>query len=137
MDTKWVALLLVGIAAFSLLRIISQWRGLAKRKVTDMDEMFILQLRKAGVGSFEDHVVDFFFTMPSVKDCEEIRFLLKGEGYTTASQAEVEGGMFSLNLQRTMRIAVPEMQALTARFKPLAEERGGKYDGWAVARPKS
>jgi hypothetical protein len=33
-----------------------------------------------------------------------------------------------------MRLHIPEMQALTARFRALAEEHGGTYDNWAVER---
>jgi hypothetical protein len=35
-----------------------------------------------------------------------------------------------------MRLVVEDMQALTARFRALAEEHGGKYDNWAVAGNK-
>lgn len=136
MDTKWVALLLVGIAFLSLMRIVSQWRSFARKPVGDWDEQFILQLRKAGVNPFSDHLVDFFFTLPDAKSCEELRSLLAEEGFTLMTQAEVEGGTYSLNLQKTMRLVVPEMQALTARFHLLAEERGGTYDSWAVARER-
>ena len=136
MDTRWVAILLVAVAAFSLLRIISQWRRYSRRQVADWDEQFIMQLRKAGVNPFEDHTVDFFFTLPDARSCEEVRRLLADEGFVRISQAETAPGNFSLNLQRRMRLVVPEMQALTARFTQLAEERGGKYDNWAVGRER-
>jgi hypothetical protein len=35
-----------------------------------------------------------------------------------------------------MRLHIPEMQALTARFRALAEEHGGTYDNWAVGKPR-
>ncbi len=136
MQSKWWALLLVAVAIFSLLRIISTWRRVAGKPTADWDEQFIMQLRKAGVNAFSDQVVDFFFTLPSAKACEELRFLLAKEGFDSVGQAEVEGGGYSLNLQKTMRLIVPEMQALTAKLRPLAEERGGSYDSWAVARPR-
>jgi hypothetical protein len=31
-----------------------------------------------------------------------------------------------------MRLIIPDMQALTARFNQLAESHGGRYDNWAV-----
>ena len=43
---------------------------------------------------------------------------------------------FSLHGQRNTRLIVPDMQATTARFKQLAEEKGGSYDGWAVAKKR-
>ena len=134
MNTKWVAILLVAVAALSLLRIIGQWRRYSQRTVSDWDEQFIMQLRKAGVNPFEDHDVDFFFTLPDNRVSEELRFLLAGEGFEAVNHGRTEGGSYSLHLQRRMRLVVPEMQALTARFRQLAEERGGSYDSWAVGR---
>jgi hypothetical protein len=136
MQTKWWALLLVVVAILSLLRIVSQWRRFSRKPVGDWDEQFIMQLRKAGVNSFSDQVVDFFFTLPDAKTCEELRFLLAKDGFDMAHQAEVQDGGYTLNLRKSMRLLIPEMQALTARLRQLAEERGGTYDSWAVARPQ-
>jgi hypothetical protein len=134
MDTKTMALVLVAVAAFSLFRIISQWRGVSRKKRSiDWDEQFIQQLRKAGLNSFQEHTVDFFFTLPTRAACEQIAFTLRPDGYTLDIKEDDAGG-FSLHAQRTMRLAVPEMQALTARFTELAQQHGGKYDNWAVAR---
>lgn len=137
MDTKWLAILLVGVAFLSLMRIISQWRRFARKPAGDWDEQFIAQLRKAGVNSFSDQVVDFFFTLPDAKVSRDLHRVLVAEGFELVTLAEVEGGGYSLNLQKTMRLIVPEMQALTVRLRELAEERGGTYDNWAVARPRS
>lgn len=136
MDTKWLAILLIGVAFLSLMRIISQWRQFARKPAGDWDEQFIAQLRKAGVNAFSDQVVDFFFTLPDAATSAELRSVLEQEGFSPVSEAEVEGGTWSLNLQKTMRLNVPEMQALTAHLRELAEQRGGTYDNWAVARPR-
>lgn len=126
-------MVLVLVAAVSLFRIISQWRSFARRPTSDWDEQFILQLRKAGVNAFEDQLIDFFFTLPTTQACEELRFALAADGFSVASQTQVETGV-SLQLHKTMRLNVPEMQAMTARLRPLAEERGGTYDSWAIGR---
>ena len=134
MDSKTIALLLVAVAAFSLLRIISQWRGVTRRKRTiDWDEQFIQNLRKAGVNTFEPHLVDFFFTLPSRAACEQVAFALRPDGYALDIKEDDAGG-FSLHAQKSLRLIIPEMQALTARFAQLAEQHGGKYDNWAVVR---
>jgi hypothetical protein len=135
MDMKFWMILLVGVAAFSALRIISQWRGLSRRrKGVDWDEQFIQQLRKAGVNTFEEQPVDFFFTLPSRAACEQLAFALRPDGYALDIKEDPETGALSLHAQRSMRLIIPEMQALTARFTQLAEQHGGKYDNWAVAR---
>jgi hypothetical protein len=133
-ESKTIALLLAAVAAFSLLRIVSQWRGLSRKKKTiDWDEQFIQNLRKAGVNTFEPHLVDFFFTMPSRAACEQIAFALRPDGYALDIK-EDDAGSFSLHAQRSMRLVIPEMQEITARFNQLADQHGGKYDNWAVAR---
>jgi hypothetical protein len=35
-----------------------------------------------------------------------------------------------------MRLIVPEMQQLTARFNALAQQHGGRYDTWALVTGK-
>lgn len=131
---NWWTVALIGIAALSLLRIVSQLRRFTRKKVDqDWDARFITQLRKLGVSPFDPHAVDFFFALPSEAACRAIAAVLQPEGFGIDSRAEPEGG-FSLHANREMRLIVEEMQALTARFKTLAEQHGGKYDGWAVAK---
>ena len=137
MDNKTLFIALVAVAAFSLLRIVSQWRGFSmKRKHIDWDAHFIQGLRKAGVNTFEEHPVDFFFTLPSRAACEQLAFALRPEGYQLDIKEDPESGQFSLHAQRNLRLIVSEMQALTARFTELAAQHGGKYDNWAVAARK-
>jgi Regulator of ribonuclease activity B len=135
MEGTTLAWLLVAVALFSAIRIVAQFRGLSrKRKPVDWDEQFIQQLRKAGVNTFEEQPVDFFFTLPTRAACEQLAFVLRPDGYTLDIREDAETGILSLHAQRSMRLVIPEMQALTARFTMLAEQHGGKYDNWAVAR---
>lgn len=135
MDGKIVALILVGVAVFSAIRVVSQWRGMSrKRRHIDWDEHFIQSLRKTGVNTFEEHTVDFFFTLPSRAAAEQLAHQLRPEGYEMDIREDQESGRFSLHGQRNMRLVVAEMQALTARFKELATSHGGTYDNWAVGR---
>jgi len=127
----WV---LLAVAAFSVLRIVSQWRGLSRKsRHIDWDAQFISQLRKAGVNTFEPQLVDFFFTLPTRAACEQIAFALRPDGFALDIKEDDAGG-FSLHAQKSLRLIIPEMQALTARFNSLAEQHGGKYDNWAVVQ---
>ncbi len=133
---NWWTVALIGIAALSLLRIVSQLRRFARPKMDDdWDSRFITQLRKAGVSPFDAHPVDFFFALPSAEACTAVAAVLEPDGFGIDSRQEPEGG-YSLHASREMRLIVPDMQALTVRFKALAEQHGGKYDGWAVAKKK-
>lgn len=134
MDNKTIALILVAVAVVSLLRIISQLRGLSRKsRHIDWDEHFIQGLRKTGVNTFEEHTVDFFFTLPSRDAAEQLASVLRKEGYRVDVREDGESGQFSLHGSRNMRLIVSEMQSLTARFNELAAQHGGKYDNWAVA----
>ncbi len=88
MNSKTVALFLVGVAVLSLLRIVMQWRGVARKRPSDWDEQFIQQLRKAGVTPFEDQVVDFFFTVPDTSGSDAIARLLRPEGYAVDARRD-------------------------------------------------
>lgn len=135
MQGSTIAWLLVAVALFSAIRIVSQFRGLSrKRKPVDWDEQFIQSLRKAGVNTFEEQPVDFFFTLPTHEACEKVAGLLRPEGYSVDIKQDAETNIISLHAQRSMRLVIPEMQAITVRFNTLAEQHGGKYDNWAVAR---
>ena len=133
-DNKTVGIVLVVIAAFSLLRIISQWRKFSfKPGQVDWDAHFIQGLRKAGLDTFVDHTVDFFFTIPTREASEQLARVLRSEGYEVdVLEATDISGQFSVHASRRMRLIVPEMQALTAYFNQLAESHGGRYDNWAV-----
>jgi hypothetical protein len=89
------------------------------------------------VNTFEEHLVDFFFTLPTRQAAEQLAFALRPEGYVLDIREDAETNIISLHAQRSMRLVVPEMQALTAHFSQLAGQHGGKYDSWAVAARKS
>jgi hypothetical protein len=137
MSGTTIVALLVVVAAFSLMRIYMQWQRVSRKsRRIDWDEHFIQGLRKAGVNTFDEHTVDFFFTLPTRAAAEQLAFTLRPEGFQLDIKEDIEGGTFSLHAQRNTRLVVADMQALTARFTALAEQHGGKYDNWAVAARK-
>lgn len=137
-DNRTIAIALVAVLAFSLLRIISKWRGFSqKARPIDWDAHFIQSLRKAGVDTFAEHVVDFFFTMPTREASSALAKDLTAEGYSVdVIEARETSGKFSLHASRRMRLVVPDMQQLTGHFNELSARHGGEYDSWAVVTPK-
>ena len=131
---NWTVILLIVVAAFSLFRIVTQIRRAAKPADNDWDARFIGQLRKAGIAPFDAYPVDFFFDLPSAAACAAVTTALQSEGYSVDSRQEPDSSSYSLHANLSMRLIVPDMQALTAKFRALAAEHGGKYDGWAVAK---
>jgi hypothetical protein len=137
MDSKTIAIGLIVIAAFSLLRIFSQLRGASrKRRAIDWDAHFIQQLRKAGVGAFEEHSVDFFFTVPANARRDPLVAALRNDGYEVDVKQAPDSTDYSVHARRSMRLAVPEMQELRVRFTELAAQNGATYDNWAVGTKK-
>lgn len=134
MSNKILFFVLLAVLAFSLLRIITRWRVFSSsRKPIDWDAHFIQGLRKAGVDTFVEHTVDFFFTMPTLQASNELGRELTAQGYSVdVIEARETTGQFSLHASRRMRLIVPEMQERTQHFKALAERHGGQYDSWAV-----
>ena len=59
---------------------------------------------------------------------------LAAEGYEVDVKAVTESSdhPFSLHASKALRLAVPEMQEKSRRFKQLAEVQRGRYDGWAA-----
>lgn len=133
-SNQTIAIIMGVMGVFLLFRIISQWRRFSlRREHIDWDEHFIQGLRKAGVDTFVEHSVDFFFTLPTREASEQLARELQGEGYEVdILEAREISGQFSVHAGRRMRLIVPEMQALTVRFNAMAARHGGQYDNWAV-----
>ncbi len=153
---------LIAVMVLSLLRIAMSLRSVARKPTEDWDSRFITQLRKAGVSAFELHPIDFFFELPSEAACEQVATELTADGFVVdrrqldvdAVLAAAEGdferpardaapasmpatagtAQYSLHARKSLRLIVPEIQALSKRFNELATRHGGKYDGWAIGR---
>ncbi len=134
LSNRTIAFIMVGVGALLLFRIISRWRGFSFRKQEiDWDQHFIQGLRKAGVDTFAEQTVDFFFTVPTRDGATGLAKALREQGYETdVIEARETSGRFSGHGSRRMRLIVPEMQQPTAHLTQLAEAHGGQYDNWAV-----
>jgi len=92
----------------------------------------VKNLRAAGGNSFTAYEVDFFFGLPDEAAAAALRGVLEPEGFaidTRIMTAEGASG-YSLQARKHLRISVSEMQDLSKRFRTLAQQYGGYYDGW-------
>jgi len=131
----WLLMLFVFVAFAVLVRIYFNVRKLrAAAMRDDWDAQQISHLRALGSDPFRAHDVDFFFGLPSEAACEAVRKQLELEGFTVDVRPvpEAVDQIFSLHASRSMRLSVPDMQALSRRFGELAHTHGGRYDGWAA-----
>jgi Regulator of ribonuclease activity B len=132
---RWLVVVFILVAFGLLLRIYFNLRRVRLASLRDdWDAQQISHLRALGSDPFQAHEVDFFFGLPSEAACEAVRHALESEGYTVDVKPvpEAVDEPFSLHASKSMRLAVPDMQALSRRLRELAELHGGRYDGWAA-----
>jgi Regulator of ribonuclease activity B len=133
---SWLLSLLVVAGAAALGRIYYGIRKGNEKTEKDWDARLIERLRKEGSDPFQPHDVDFFMAMPSEASGHAVGAILESEGYRVDVKPAPDNPSdqpFSLHATRSLRLSVPGMRELTARFQQLANTHGGHYDGWSAA----
>lgn len=130
----WVIVAFVVATAIIIARIYFKVRRIQGSKQESWDARIIEQLRSKGYAPFNEYKVDFFLALPDESACQSVRARLEPEGFAVDSKpmAEKTDLPFSLHASKSMRLIVPDMQALSQRLTGLAAEFGGRYDGWAA-----
>lgn len=131
---KWLYLLLILAALLAAARIFFAIRKARAQSRDDWDERLVKSLRAAGGNSFTPYEVDFFFTLPDEAAGVALRTLLEAESFSIdlrITSGEGASG-YSLHARKHLRISVTEMQDYSKRFRVLAEQHGGYYDGWTT-----
>jgi hypothetical protein len=130
---QWIYILLVLAALLALVRIVLALRkARAQSSHDDWDARLVKNLRAAGGNSFTPYEVDFFFGLPDEAASTALRSALETEGFiidTRIMSSEGASG-YSLQARKHLRISVTEMQDFSQRFRKLAQQYGGYYDGW-------
>ena len=129
---NWVFTLLVVAALLAAVRIYVGVRRNRASVQDDWDERLVQNLRAAGGNAFTPYEVDFFFNLPDQAACAALSGVLEPEGFVIDTR--VMGGEgasgFSLHARKSVRVSVTEMQDYSKRFRALAGQYGGHYDGW-------
>jgi hypothetical protein len=105
----WVSVAFFVAAAIIIARIYFKIRNIRSNKQESWDAKIIEQLRSKGYAPFNEYKVDFFIALPEKTDLA-----------------------YSLHASKSMRLIVPDMQAMSERLTALAGEFGGRYDGWTA-----
>lgn len=127
----WFFCALLVALGLIVVRVYFKLRAVRRSRAETWDEQMIGQLRSQGYAPFNDYRVDFFLALPDEAACERARARLEPEFAVDMKPMREESG-FSLHATKTMRLIVPDMQALSRRLTALAAELGGRYDGWAA-----
>lgn len=132
-DSRWVVSLLILAAIVAAVRIYQVIRRAREQSRDDWDARLVQDLRKAGANAFTPYEVDFFFSLPDEASCASLSKTLEPEGFATNARAMgSETGGYSLNARKRLRVSITEMQDYSKRFRVLAEQFGGQYDGWTT-----
>src|ERR1700723_683057 len=130
---QWVYIVLVFAALVAVARVAKILRkARAQSTHDDWDARLVKNLRAAGGNSFTPYEVDFFFNLPDEAACASLRSVLEPEGFaidTRVMSGEGASG-YSLHARKHLRISVTEMQDYSRRFRALARQYNGYYDGW-------
>ncbi|MFI4913817.1 MAG: ribonuclease E inhibitor RraB [Steroidobacterales bacterium] len=132
MNLLLAVLVLAGVLA-AVRIVMNLRRGLAQTHA-DWDARLVQDLRAAGGNAFTPYEVDFFFNMPDEAACAALRAALAPDGFAVNVRAMSGEGAsgYSLHAVKKLRISVPEMQSHSQRFRALAGQHGGHYDGWTT-----
>ena len=130
--TVWI---LVFAALVAVLRVYATLRRMSAQRAGDWDERLVKNLRAQGGDLFKPYDVDFFFDLPDQQACEQVSALLAAREFAVDYRrvAADVSDRYTLHAGKSIRISVPDMQALTREFRALAAEHRGRYDGWAAA----
>jgi regulator of RNase E activity RraB len=129
----WFVVFLVAGAAIAVWRIIYNIRNASKSREDDWDARMIERLRRSGVDPFQPVDVDFFVAVPSQDKAESIASRLRAEGFE-ADIRELRDSVdqpWSVHALKTMSLNVHAVREVSSRLRQLADEAGGRYDGWA------
>jgi hypothetical protein len=130
----WVVIAFGVAAAIIIVRIYFKIRGIQGTKQESWDAKIIEQLRSKGYAPFNAYDVDFFMALPDEAACQGVRGRLESDGFRvdTKPMTQKTDLPYSLHATKSMRLIVPEMQDLSQRLTTLADEFGGRYDGWTA-----
>jgi hypothetical protein len=130
--TSFVVALAVALLLIAA-RVYFKLRAAARNRVASWDAQLIERLRARGYVPFNDYPVDFFLALPDEAACQNVRARLEPEFSVDVKPMQEEAEFpLSLHATKTMRLILPDMQALSARMTALAAEFQGRYDGWAA-----
>jgi hypothetical protein len=129
----WPFLALVAALGLILVRVYLKLRAARASRREGWDEQVIGRLRSQGYAPFNDYRVDFFLALPDESACQAARAQLEPEFSVDVKALENDAELhFSLHASKTMRLIVPDVQAISRRLGALAAEYHGRYDGWAA-----
>jgi hypothetical protein len=101
-------------------------------KKPDLDNLVLIQLKKAGSDLSKPHSIEFFLYFPIQPVAEQAALKTKAAGFNVELEPGAGGSDWLCFATRTMVPDLPALQKIRADFNDLAASLGGKYDGWGI-----
>ena len=134
---NWFFGLVAGAGVLAVVRIYySLQKARNAHHTVDFDERLITRLRKDGLDPFRPHTIDFFLALPNDAAASALLAVLQARGMSADQHATPDASDFpvSVHVSRELHLTVGAVKQLAADLGQLAQQHGGRYDGWAVAR---
>jgi len=129
---SFAAVLVVALVLIAA-RVYFKLRAAQRARLTSWDARLIERLRGRGYIPFNEYPVDFFLALPDEAACQGVRSRLEPEFSVDVKPMQDETELpLSLHATKSMRLILPDMEALSARMTALAAEFRGRYDGWGA-----
>ena len=99
---------------------------------TDLDELVLNQLKKAGSDLSKPHHIEFFLYLPTQATAETAASRLRSDGFEATVQPPLKTSDWLCFATRTMVPDLSELQRIRRDFNRITGQLNGNYDGWGT-----
>ena len=102
------------------------------KQKADLDQLVLVQLRKAGSDLSKPHNIEFFLYFPAQSVAESSSLKVRDAGFEVEVKKATQGDSWLCFAKRTMIPALTDLQRIRQNFVEFAGSMNGEYDGWGT-----
>lgn len=96
----------------------------------DTDQQVLNQLQEAGSDLSKPHPLEFYLYFPAEESAHQAAEMIADDGFSVEVKRAAQGSAWMCYVTKRMAPKRSEIAAIGKRFRSLAQEFGGEYDGW-------
>jgi hypothetical protein len=96
----------------------------------DVDQQVLDQLREAGSDLSKPHPLEFYLYFPTEESAHQAAERIVDDGFSVEVKRAAQRADWLCYVTKRMAPKRTEIAAIGQRFRALAREFGGEYDGW-------
>jgi hypothetical protein len=96
----------------------------------DVDQQVLDQLREAGSDLSKPHPLEFYLYFPTEESAHRAAERIADDGFSVEVKRAAQRSDWMCYVTKRMAPKRTEIAAIGSRFRSLAREFGGEYDGW-------